>query len=239
MSAQPQDAIYSFHLAKSHVGTTLNALLRPPSARNVPGLRHAECMTVMTLGAPIFSPQRMQLRNLAMFAAWESESALEAFLADTKLGRVFSEGWHVRMTFLRRWGFVSELGDLPDHIGDEDPDAPVVAVTLARMKLPQVPRFIRWGKPVEQLVRDHPGKTLALASMRLPRTVSTFTVWQSQREMRDMVFGHSDVGKPKRHIDAMAERDRKDFHFEFTTLRFKPLAEHGSWQGSTKIIPQR
>jgi hypothetical protein len=113
----------------------------------------------------------------------------------------------------------------------------VVAVTLARMKLPQVPRFIRWGKPVEELVRDHPGTTLALAAMRLPRTVSTFSVWTSLQEMLDMVRGHSDVPRPERHAVAMGERERKDFHFEFTTLRFRPLAEYGTWEGRTNIIP--
>jgi hypothetical protein len=55
--------------------------------------------------------------------------------------------------------------------------------------------------------------------------------------MTDMVHGHSKMPKPKRHINAMKERDRKDFHFEFTTLRFKPLSEHGSWKNNNKFIP--
>lgn len=38
---------------------------------------------------------------------------------------------------------------------------------------------------------------------------------------------------------AMPERDRKDVHFEFSTLRFRPLVEHGSWQGQTNIVPLR
>ncbi|MCH5719989.1 hypothetical protein [Niabella hibiscisoli] len=55
--------------------------------------------------------------------------------------------------------------------------------------------------------------------------------------MTDMVQGHSAVPRPERHIKAMKERDRKDFHFEFTTLRFKPVAEFGEWNGSSHIIP--
>ncbi len=105
------------------------------------------------------------------------------------------------------------------------------------MKLLQVPRFIRWGRPVEELVRDHPGITFATAAMRLPRTVSTFSVWKSQREMIEMVRGRSSVPRPERHAVAMEERERKDFHFEFTTLRFKPLAEYGEWEGRTDIVP--
>lgn len=229
--------VFTFHLAKTKISTAARALLRAPTGEQVPGLSHAECMAMMTLGAPILSLARMQLRHLTMFAAWESDAAIDDFLNGTKLGRELASGWHVRMAFQRRWGYISEFDGLAESVGEQDPAAPVVAVTLARMKLPQVPRFIRWGKPVEELVRDHPGTTLALAAMRLPRTVSTFSVWKSQREMVDMVRGHSAVPRPERHIAAMAERQRKDFHFEFTTLRFKPIAEYGTWEGRTHIVP--
>ncbi len=50
-----------------------------------------------------------------------------------------------------------------------------------------------------------------------------------------MVHGHSKMEKPKRHSNAMKERDRKSFHFEFTTLRFKPLSEYGSWKGENNF----
>ncbi|MBX3013935.1 MAG: hypothetical protein KF832_20605 [Caldilineaceae bacterium] len=229
--------IFTFHLGKAQLATTVKALYRPPTGQAVPGLIHAECLAKMTLGAPVLSPARMQLRQLAMFAAWESPGAIDAFLANTALGRTLATGWHVRLAFQRRWGYIREFDGLAESVGEQDPAAPVVAVTLARMKLPQVPRFIRWGKPVEELVRDHPGTTLALAAMRLPRTVSTFSVWRSQQEMVEMVRGHSAVPRPKRHAAAMVERARKDFHFEFTTLRFRPIAEVGTWEGRTNIIP--
>src|SRR5688572_9819267 len=156
-------------------------------------------MTVMALGSPILSPARMQLRRLAVFASWESENALDTFLTDSELGRTLRAAWHVRLEFLRRWGRVSEFDDLPASVADVEPSTPVVAVTLARLKLPQVPRFIRWGKPVEELVRDHPGTTLALAAMRPPRTVSTFSIWRSQREMADMVHGRGTTPGRERH----------------------------------------
>jgi hypothetical protein len=195
-------------------------------------------MAVMTLGAPILSPARMQLRHLAVFASWKSEQALDSFLMETNLGRTLATGWHVRMEFLRRWGRVAEFDDLPEPAGEADANGPVIAVTLARLRLPEVLRFIRWGKPVEELVRDHPGATLALAAMRPPRTVSTFSVWRSQREMLDMVGGRSAISGAERHAAAMVERERRDFHHEFTTLRFRPLEEHGTWEGRSGIIPR-
>ncbi len=185
----------------------------------------------MRLGSPIFSPGRLQLRNLMMFAAWESEEAIDDFLNRTPLGNVFSKGWHLRMSFLRRWGSVREFADLPEDTGDYDPLAPVAAFTLARLKIPEVPRFIRWGKPVEELIRDHPESSFALAAIRFPRSVATFSMWKSQQAMTDMVQGRGEVEGPDRHAVAMQERDRRDFHREFTTLRFKPLSEHGAREG--------
>jgi hypothetical protein len=230
-------SIFTYHLVKTSYFKAFRAIFFSIKPKNTPGLIHAECMTVMTLGSSVFSPKRMLVRQVAVFAQWENETAVDNFLKQDRFGKILSKGWHTRLTFIRQWGKLSEFEfpDVNDSI--DESDAPVVAVTIARMKLFQVPRFIKWGKPVEKLVRDHPGTTLSLASIRLPRTVSTFSVWKTQKEMTDMVRGHSAVPQPKRHIDAMKERDRKDFHFEFTTLRFKPLSEFGEWNGKSNFIP--
>jgi hypothetical protein len=232
-----QVPVFSFHLVRTTLVATAKTLLRPPTSERVPGLLHAECMTVMELGAPILSGGRTQFRQLAVFASWDDERAIDAFLTNTELGRALSAGWHVRLEFLRRWGRVSGFDDLPATTGETDPSAPVVAVTLARMRLFQVPRFIRWGKPVEILVRDHPSTTLALAAMRMPNTVSTLSIWRSEREMTDMVRGRGGAPGADRHAVAEAERRRKDFHHEFTTLRFRALSERGEWQGRERIVP--
>jgi hypothetical protein len=230
-------SLFTFHLAKTTFKSALKAFWSPPETENVPGLIHAECMTSMTLGSQIFSPSRMLIRQIAVFAQWENEEAINKFLKNDNLGKTLAKGWHTRLIYLRQWGTINEFA-IPKDVNEfDDPNAPVVAVTLARMKISQVPRFIQWGRPVEKLVRDHPGVSLALAAIRLPRTVSTFSVWKSQKEMVDMVHGHSSVPQPKRHAQAMKERERKDFHFQFTTLRFKPIAEYGSWEGRSNIIP--
>ncbi len=230
-------SVFSYHLVKTSFTSALNAILFPPRTMQAPGLIHAECMTVMTLGSPIFSPSRMMVKQLAVFGQWEEESAIDEYLKNDRVGKILAKGWHSRLSFLRQWGSVSGFKIPSVNRQVDPPGSPVVAVTLARMKMLEVPRFIYWGRPVEKLVRDHPGTTLALASIRLPRTVSTFSVWRSEREMTDMVRGNSSVPHPKRHADAMKERDRKDFHFEFTTLRFKPISESGEWNGQTNIIP--
>ncbi|HCM32854.1 MULTISPECIES: hypothetical protein [Chryseobacterium] len=230
-------SVFTYHLVKTDYFSALRILFSSPNSRNIPGLIHAEIMTVMTLGSPIFSSSRMLIRQIAVFAQWEDESNIENFLAKDSLGKILSEGWHTRLTFMRKWGKFNKF-EIPDETTEsENPDSPVVAVTIARMKFLEIPRFIHWGRPVEKLVRDHPATTLSLASIKFPNTVSTFSIWKNQKEMTDMVRGHSKVPKPERHSDAMKERDRKDFHFEFTTLRFKPISEFGEWNGQRNIIP--
>ena len=78
--------IFTLGLANTSVPITLSALLRPPSRDSVRGLVESVCLSQMALGAPIISLQRMQLRRLVMFAAWESEAAIDDFLGSTELG---------------------------------------------------------------------------------------------------------------------------------------------------------
>src|SRR5688572_23210253 len=96
--------VFTFHLAKTSVTSTLKALWSPPKAGDVPGLIHAECMVSMTLGSQIFSPSRILLRQLVVFAQWENESAIDNFLANDSFGKTLAKGWHVRLVYLRQWG---------------------------------------------------------------------------------------------------------------------------------------
>ena len=238
MSEHAASRIYTFHLAKPGPLTVARSLVRPPGPGSVVGLRYAECLMPMQLGAPMLAPSRWRIGRLAMFASWSDEAAVDAFLDETPLGRSLAEGWHVRLAFLRRWGQVAALDGLPVEGRETKPDEPVVAVTLARLRILQVPRFLRWGKPVEALVRDHPGQTLALAATRPVGTIATFSVWRSAQEMIGMVRGQSDdVPGPERHSVAMVERQRKGFHREFITLRFTCLGEYGAWEGRSSIVP--
>lgn len=228
--------LHSFHLAELAPRVTTRALLRPPRAGVVPGLKHAECLAMMRLGAPTISPERMQLRRLAVFCAWDDEAALEAFLGTHPLGQQLATGWHVRLQFLRRYGDVAALAPLPQKAGDWDPEEPIVAVTVARLRLRELPRFLSWGKPVERLVAGHPAAVFSTAATRPPHTFSTFSIWRTVREMTEMVHGRSEgVGEQPAHTVAMAEQRRREFHHESVFMRFRPLSEHGTWQGRTLL----
>ncbi len=228
--------IHSFHLIDVTALESARVLVRPPDGRTVTGLQHAECLVLMRFGAPILSPARLQLRRLAMFAQWDDESSLDRFLDADAFGRRLATGWHVRLQYLRRYGAIAALGDLPDRAGDWDLGEPIVAVTIARMKLGELPRFLRWGRPVERLVATHPAAVFSTGAQRPPHTISTFSIWRTVREMTEMVHGRSDVPDAHVHQVAMAEQRRRDFHHESTFMRFRPLSEHGTWQGR-RLVP--
>lgn len=229
--------MFSYHLAELPVRTTVRAMSRPLGPVDVPGLVHGEALAFMQLGSATLSLQRMQLRRVTFFARWSAESDLDRFLTADPWGSALATGWHVRMEFLRRYGGLACLPDLPPRVGRWTGEEPVVAVTLARLRLSQLPRFLAWGKPVERLVVSHPGTTIALAAMRPPRHFSTFSIWRSVEEMTAMVHGRSDAPEPGVHAAAMREQARRDFHLESAFMRFRPLSEHGRWQGRSGFLP--
>jgi len=230
-------SIFSYHLVKLPILQAIKGILINPISKNTKGLIHLEYMNAMTLGSPILSHKRILIRQIAIFAQWNNEKDLEDYLKKDKFGRILAKSWHTRLIFMRKWGDFTGF-EIPDKkVTLEKPESTVVAVTIAKMKPFEIPRFIHWGIPVEKLVRDHPGTTLSLASFSLPNTVSTFSIWKTEKEMTNMVHGHSSIPKPKRHSKAMVERERKNFHFEFTTLRFKPISEFGTWKGKKNFIP--
>lgn len=228
-------SLFSYHLVKLSWITAFKFMLFPINSKQIKGLIHAETMSAMILGSAIYSINRIFSKEIAVFAQWENEAALNDFLSTHKNGKQLTTGWHLKLQHLRQWGKISgfQISTKDDSSSDNEP---VVAVTLARMRYTQIPRFLRWGKPVEKQVRDNTGSMLSLASIRYPNTISTFSIWKTRKDMTNMVHGHSEQQHSKTHLDAMKERDRKDFHFEFTTLRFKPLSEHGQWKNKSNYM---
>ncbi len=179
--------VFSYHLVKLSYFAALRVMLFPVKAGNIDGLIHAETMSAMVLGSPIYSVTRFFNDEIVVFAQWENEEALEYFLKNNSIGKQLTKGWHIRLSFLRQWGSIRGFKIPKETVELENEDKPVVAVTIARMKYTEIPRFLRWGRPVEKLVRDHPGTTLSLASIRYPNVISTFSIWKTQKEMTDMV----------------------------------------------------
>lgn len=221
--------LFSYHVIEAPFLGVAARLLSSRALRRVPGLHHAECLLPMKMGRAVFSPRRYQWNLLALFAFWENETHLDRFLEAPPYKLFERPAWHMRMRFYRRWGSFAGLDGATCYAEHSQHQGPVAAVTLARLKLSQTFRFARIGKPVEAQVRDHPGLIRGAVAFRPLNRFSTFSVWESEEAMLDMVRGtHGEVDGTQ-HRNAMIERARKPFHHEFTTMRFVPLSEHGRW----------
>ena len=228
--------LFSYHLIQAPVYSVAARLLSSASLRRVPGLRHAECLFPMRMGHAVTAPGRYLFGSLVLFAFWDGEADLERFLEAPPYRIFLGPHWHVRLRFYRRWGSYKGLDDATLYTELADPEGPVVGVTFARLKLTQTLRFARWGKPVEAQVRDHPGVTRAAVAYRPLNTFSTFSIWRSEKDMLGMVRGREPDIDGTGHRDAMRERVRQDFHYEFTTMRFVPLSEHGEWPDAIPLL---
>ena len=230
--------IFSYHVVQAPFFSVGARLLSSRALRQVVGLRHAEVLLPMKMGHTVARPSRYHFTSLVLFAFWENETHLDRFLESPPY-RVFERpGWHIRMRFYRRWGTYKGLDEAKVYTELAKPEGPVVGVTFARLKLSETLRFARWGKPVEAQVRDHPGVTRATVAYRPLNTFSTFSMWRSEADMLGMLRGRQEEVDGTEHREAMRERVRKDFHHQFTTMRFVPLSEHGEWPEPMRLPPR-
>lgn len=226
--------LFSYHLIEAPFFQVFPRLLFSGRLRRVPGLLHSECLMPMKMASPVALPTRYQWRKLALFAFWESEEHVDAFMKAPPHAVFERPRWHVRMRYYRQWGSYAELNGATMYPELARPDEPVVAVTLARLRLSQAFRFAKWGKPVEAQVGAQAGMTRAAVAFRPFNTFSTFTMWENEEAMRTMVRGGASV--PNDHRDAMIERAKRPFHHEFITMRFVPLSVHGEWPGHQRLL---
>ncbi|MDZ4727531.1 MAG: hypothetical protein AABY22_02310 [Nanoarchaeota archaeon] len=222
----PTQEVFSFHRFEVPIYKLPYYLFFYLKQKKIKGLIHSETLIPMELGESIFSKRRYHLTQIVLIAFWQTEEDLNLFLSQCQNYPIHS-GWQIRLRLYRRWGKISELESATVYPKYSALETPMVAITLARLKLSHTIRFAKWGKPVEKQVRDHHGKHYAFAAFRPFRNFLTFSIWDSEKQMLQMVHGTEPKTDGLEHKNAMLERNRNDFHTEFTTLRFEILKELG------------
>lgn len=174
--------VFSFHCFKLPIYKLPFYLFFYSMIKKLKGLKHSELFVPMQLGEPLFSTKRYHIKNVSVLAFWQTEEDFNHFLTISEKDPILS-GWHLRLKLYRRWGSVRELDFASLYPRKSERDTTTVAITLARLKLSQLFRFTKWGRPVEKQVRNHSGKKFALAAFRPFRNFLTFSIWNSEEEM--------------------------------------------------------
>lgn len=200
--------VTSVHVADVGAARALRFMRKNPRAD---GLRWAAATTAVPLSASLMPSPKPG--RIGLIAAWESDEALNTFLADHPAAAVLASGYAVRLHPVRLVGDWPELGPLPDaspHI-----DGPVAALTLGYLKFRRVGAFLRASTKAEAAAIASGAVIRSTALVRPPHLVATFSVWRDLPSMRDYVEGGG-------HHAALAAHGRRPFHHQSAFIRCRP-----------------
>ncbi len=168
------------------------------------------------------------LRRSALFAVWDDESALEAFLASHPVPQRWGsaeEAWHVRLRGVGghgRWRGVAVLDQLERGSGA----GPIAIITRADVRLRSWRRFSAAGRPVSDEVRSAAGLLAVVGIGEAPvGRLGTFSLWRTLDDARSF------ASSMPHHRDVVARTRAERWYGEELFARFEPYAASGSWGG--------
>ena len=220
--------IATVHIADIGAAQAVRTLLRPPSPKGTPGLRHAD----IGLAAPLSGERRSSpnVGRVVLVGFWDDVDAVDRFEANDPVAARLAGGWRVRAKPLRRFG---SWPGLPDDVSTKrgtEYAGPSLVLTLGRLRLRRARDFLRASAAAEAAVCEAPGVVWATAAAR-PPFVATCSLWESTEALSAYAYGDGDAGHPR----AMAADRAHPFHRRSAFVRFEPLSVSGSLGGKNAM----
>lgn len=235
--------VASFHLHREGLRGAVLAMAgmvaQDRLARRVPGLRFAR-----RLGTGRGRAMGLQgdPGRWALFAVWDDEAALDAFLADDPLPRRWRassrELWSVRLAPLRvhgTWGGVDPFADADDVATARLAEpGPVAVLTRARVPVRHWRSFSRAIPPVEAELRADPGLLEAAGVGEWPVGLqATFSLWRNGEDVDAFAYaGHA-------HAGVVRATRQGGWFSEELFARFRPYGSTGTWDGRDPLVAAR
>jgi len=175
----------------------------------------------------------VDLRRSALFAVWEDERDLDAFLAGSAIVRRWAaadEAWHVRLRALGghgSWRGVDVLAGL--QVGTDD--GAVAILTRANVRVGAWVRFGRAGHPVSAELQHASGLLGAVGIGEAPiGSLATFSLWRGVADVRRFA-------RSPRHAAVVRRTRREQWYGEELFARLQPYGATGTWEGRNPLAP--
>lgn len=176
-------------------------------------------------------------RRWAFFGAWEDDAALETFLAQSAVGRSWTEhaaeAWHLWLRPLRIRGPWEGMRMLEGSEGKTKSDDPLVVIT--RLDLTLRGTLAMWGSAAPHVLHHIPDEHALLAGIPLVdrpyQQPVSFTVWRSADDALAFAYGR----EGHQHAIARVKDSQRDVVDRSTTGRFDPYRCEGTWQGRNPL----
>jgi hypothetical protein len=173
-------------------------------------------------------------RRTALFAVWNDERALDAFLTASAIGRrwaALEEAWHVRLRSLGghgTWRGVDPLAGL-DH---GSANGPIAILTRADVRPSAWRAFGRAGQVVDDELHRAAGLIDVVGIGEAPiGRLATFSLWESLDAARRFAYSMPD------HVDVVRRTRAENWYSEELFARFEPYASTGRWTSRDPLAP--